>query len=181
MKTLKVDINKQIKDFSRLLDMVRSIFSYSSLLASFWGYALETIIYLLNRVSFKSVHKTSYEMWKEIKPVLNHIRIWACPTHVFKGKTTKLESRTHMCLFVGYLKGTRGYYFYNNEEQKVFVSINAKFLEEDYMKDYKPKSKIELKELSQDDINPSLDDRIEKALRKENSHKDQQLLETRRK
>ena len=82
-----------------------------------------------------------------------------------------------MCLFVGYPKGTRGYYFYNNEEQKVFVSTNAKFLEEYCMKDYNPKSKIELKELSQDDIIPSLDDRIEKILRKENSHKDQQLLE----
>ena len=86
-----------------------------------------------------------------------------------------------MCLFVGYPKGTSGYYCDNNEEQKGLVSINAKFLEEDYMKDYKPKSNIQLKKLSQDDINPSLDDRIEKALRKENSHKDQQLLETRRK
>ena len=77
-----------------------------------------------------------------------------------------------MCLFVGYPKGTRGYYFYNSEEQKVFVSTNAKFLEEDYMKDYEPKSKIELKELSQDDISPFLDDRIEKALKKEKAHKD---------
>ena len=52
------------------------------------------------------------------------------------------------------------------------MSTNIKSLEEDYMKDYKPKSKIELKDLSQDDISPSLDDRIEKALRKEKSHKD---------
>ena len=41
------------------------------------------------------------------------------------------------------------------------------------MKDYKTKSKIELNELSQDNINPSLDDRIEKALRKAKSYKDQ--------
>ena len=40
------------------------------------------------------------------------------------------------------------------------------------MKDYKPKSKVELKELSQGDISPSLDDKIGKALRKEKSHKD---------
>ena len=86
----------------------------------------------------------------------------------------KLESRTQMCLFVGYPKGTRGYYFNNFEEQKVFVRKNIKFLEEDYIKDYKPKSK-----LSQDDINPCLDDSIEKALRKEKSHKDQQPLESR--
>ena len=60
------------------------------------------------------------------------------------------------------------------------MSTNAKFLEEDYMKDYKPKSKIELKEFSQEDISPSLDDRIEKVLRKEKSHKDQKPLEPHR-
>ena len=43
-----------------------------------------------------------------------------------------------------------------------------------------PKSKIEPQELNQDDISLSLDDRIEKILRKEKSHKDQQLLEPRR-
>ena len=66
----------------------------------------------------------------------------------------------------------KGYYFYNLEEQNVFVSTNAKFLEKDYMKDYEPKSKIELKEFSQDDISPYLDNRIEKALKKEKAHKD---------
>ena len=83
-------------------------------------------------------------MWKRVKPILNHIRIWDCPTHMLKEKMTKLESRTQMSLFVGHPKGTKSYYFYNSEEQKVFVRTNAKFLEDDYIKDYKPKSKIEL-------------------------------------
>ena len=112
-----------------LLDMVRSMISYSSLLVSFWGYALKTIVYLLNRVPSKSTPKTPYKMWKGVKLVLIHIRIWGCPAHVLKGNVTKLELHTQMCLFVGYPKGMRGYYFYNSEEQKVFVSTNAKFLE----------------------------------------------------
>ena len=48
------------------------------------------------------------------------------------------------------------------------------------MKDYKPKSKIEFKELSQDDINSSLDDMIGKTLKKDKSHNDQHLLERHR-
>ena len=112
-----------------LFDMVRSMLSYLSLPILLRGYALETTIYLLNRVPSKSVRKTPYEMWKGIKPILNNIRIWVCPTHMFKGKMIKLESRTQMYLFVGYPKGTIDYYFYNNEEQKVFVSTNANFLE----------------------------------------------------
>ena len=111
-----------------LLDMARSMLSYSSLPISFLDYALEISVYLLNRVPSKSVPKTPYEMWKGVKPIVNHICIWGCPAHVLKGKMTKLESHTQMCLFNGYPKGKRGYYFYNNEEQKVFVSTNAKFI-----------------------------------------------------
>ena len=35
-------------------------------------------------------------------------------------------------------KGTKGYMFYDPKDQKVFVSTNARFLEEDYMIDNKP-------------------------------------------
>ena len=37
--------------------------------------------------------------------------------------------------------------FYNLQEQKVIISTNAKFLEEDYMMNNKPKSKTILEEL----------------------------------
>jgi hypothetical protein len=46
-----------------LLDMVRSIISQANLPLSFWGYALETATFTLNRVSTKSVERTLYEIW----------------------------------------------------------------------------------------------------------------------
>ncbi|KAK8576717.1 hypothetical protein V6N13_015150 [Hibiscus sabdariffa] len=46
-----------------LLDMVRSMISQTDLPASFWGYALETTAFTLNRVPSKSVQKTPHEMW----------------------------------------------------------------------------------------------------------------------
>ena len=52
-----------------------------------------------------------------------------------------------MCLFVGYPRGTKGYLFYNPKEQRVLVSTNARFLEQDYMLDNKPSSKVILDEL----------------------------------
>ena len=58
-----------------LLDMVRSMLSYSSLPESFWGYALEIAAYILNLVPSKFVSKTATELWKGRKPSLNHIRI----------------------------------------------------------------------------------------------------------
>ena len=87
-----------------LLDMVRSMLSYSSLTDSFWGYALETAAYILNQVPSKTVPKTPYECWRGKKPVLNHIKIWGCPAHVLRQKTSKLASRSETCLFVGYPK-----------------------------------------------------------------------------
>ncbi|KAA0033023.1 gag/pol protein [Cucumis melo var. makuwa] len=45
-----------------LLDMVRSMMSFAQLPDSFWGYALETAIYILNNVPSKSVSKTPYEL-----------------------------------------------------------------------------------------------------------------------
>ncbi len=56
--------------------MVLSMMSNSEMPKSFWGYALETVVYLLNSVPSKSVDKTPYEMWYNKKPVLAHIKIW---------------------------------------------------------------------------------------------------------
>ena len=130
-----------------LLDMVRSMLSYSSLPESFWGYALETAAYILNLVPSKSVSKTPTELWKWRKPSLNHIRIWDAPAYVLVQKQQKLESRTEMCMFIGYPKGTRCGIFYNPKEKKVIVSTHATFLAEDYMNNFKPKSKVVLEEL----------------------------------
>ncbi|KAK8669710.1 hypothetical protein V6N13_107134 [Hibiscus sabdariffa] len=53
-----------------LLDMVRWMMSHSDLPISFWGYALETAAFTLNRVPSKSVQKTPHEMWTGKRP--NH-------------------------------------------------------------------------------------------------------------
>ena len=46
-----------------MLDMVRSMMSQADLPLSFWGSALETAAFTLNRVPSKSVEKTPYEIW----------------------------------------------------------------------------------------------------------------------
>ena len=51
---------------------------------------------------------------------------------MLKGKPDKLEPKSEVCLLVGYPKETGGYLFYCRKDNKVFVSTNAKFLENDY-------------------------------------------------
>ena len=50
-------------------------------------------------------------------------------------------------MLIGYPKGTRGGIFYNQKEKKVIVNTHVTFLEEDYMNNFKPKSKVVLEEL----------------------------------
>ena len=45
-----------------LLDMVRSMMSYSTLPISFWGYALQIATDILNVVSSKTILKTPLEL-----------------------------------------------------------------------------------------------------------------------
>ena len=72
---------------------------------------------------------------------------WGAPTHVLRKEPHKLESRNEVCLFIGYPKGTRGGLFYSSPEKNVIMSTNAKFFEEDYVNNFKPKSNVILEEL----------------------------------
>ncbi|KAM2724743.1 hypothetical protein EV1_027531 [Malus domestica] len=116
-----------------LMNMVRSMMSSTDLPVTFWGYALYTAAYLLNRVPSKSVPQTPYEIWHGRKPSLKHVKIWGCEAYVKKLEATKLEARSVRCYFVGYPKETMGYEFYHPDDQKVFVARTAKFLEDEFV------------------------------------------------
>ena len=53
-----------------LLDMVRSMMSYSDLPKFLWGYALEIEAYIINSIPSKSIPNTPVELWTERKPSL---------------------------------------------------------------------------------------------------------------
>ncbi|KAK8974557.1 hypothetical protein V6N11_034484 [Hibiscus sabdariffa] len=114
-----------------LLDMVRSMMSHTDLPTSFWGYALETAAFTLNRVPSKSVQKTPHEMWIGRRPNMSFMKIWGCKAYVKHQMSTKLEPKSEKCTFVGYPKETKGYFFYN--ENKVFFARTGVFLEKEFL------------------------------------------------
>jgi GAG-pre-integrase domain/Integrase core domain len=87
-----------------LLDMVRSMMSKAELSRSFWGFALETVAFMLNHVSSKSVEKTPYELWFERILNVSFIKIWGCEAYVKRLMSDKLSPRFDKCIFVGYSK-----------------------------------------------------------------------------
>ncbi|KAJ9565731.1 hypothetical protein OSB04_001697 [Centaurea solstitialis] len=121
-----------------LLDMVRTMMCHSTLPMSFWGHALETTAYILNRAPTKSVEKTPYEIWKE-----------------------KLKPKSDKCFFVGYPRTTVGYYFYNPEENKVFVARNGKFLEEKFLSSGNTRKDVDLQVVDEENTTPILEPEIQ--------------------
>ena len=86
--------------------------SRTDLPISLWGYALETVAFLLNRIPSKTVEKTPYELWTGKHLGLSFLKIWGCEAYVKRQASDKLSSKSNKCLFVGYPKETKGYYFY---------------------------------------------------------------------
>ena len=58
-----------------LLDMVRSMMSLIGLPLSFWGYALETVAFTLNRAPSKSIETTPYELWFSMKSKMSFLKV----------------------------------------------------------------------------------------------------------
>ena len=78
--------------------------SYSDLLKFLWGYALETVAYILNSVLTKSIQNTPVESWTSRKASIQHYKIWGCLTYVLKKKIEKLDTKSKLCYFLGYPK-----------------------------------------------------------------------------
>ncbi|GJV14320.1 retrotransposon protein, putative, ty1-copia subclass [Tanacetum coccineum] len=118
-----------LKEKITLLDMVRSMFNLTTLPLSFWDYALESAVRILNMVPTKKVDKTPYEIWHGKAPNLSYLKVWGCEAYVKRDSADKLQQRSVKCIFVGYPKETMSYYFYFPAENKVIVARYGEFLE----------------------------------------------------
>jgi hypothetical protein len=127
--------------------MVRSIMSQIDLLLPFWGHALETDAFTLNRVPIKSGERTPYEIWIGKCLELSFLDVWGCETYVKHLMSDKLTLKLDKCFFVGYLRETKEYYFYNKAEGKVFVAHNCVFLEKEFISKGVSGSKMQLEEI----------------------------------
>ncbi|RVW26923.1 Retrovirus-related Pol polyprotein from transposon TNT 1-94 [Vitis vinifera] len=117
-----------------LLDMVRSMLSSLKLPRFLWTEALETVVYILNRVPTKVVPKTPFELLKYWKPSLRHMRVWECSSEVriYNPQEKKLDPRTISGYFIGYAEKSKGYRFYCPSHNTRIVELrNAKFIEYD--------------------------------------------------
>jgi hypothetical protein len=117
-----------------LIDMVRSMLSYSKVPISLWMEALKTAAQILNRVPSKSVPKTPYEIWTGRNPTLNYLHVWGCPAEakLFNPSIGKLDSKTVSCHFIGYSDKSKRFRFYCPDRYiKIVEMRHTVFLEDE--------------------------------------------------
>ena len=95
----------------------------------------------------KEVEKTPYELWTRKRYGLSFLKIWGCEAYVKLQASDKLTSKSDKCLFMGYPKETKGYYFYIPSKNKVFVARNGVFLEREFISNRVNGSKTSLEEV----------------------------------
>ncbi|XP_040956008.1 uncharacterized protein [Gossypium hirsutum] len=98
----------------------------------FWAEAVNTAIYLLNRLPTNAVKgKTPFEAWFAQKPSVSHLKVFGCLCYVLvpEERRTKLDRRSMPGVFVGYSNVKKGYRVFDPLTKKVVVSRDVKFSE----------------------------------------------------
>jgi transposase InsO family protein len=89
--------------------------------AVFWGEAVVTVIYILNRSPTKALNgRTSYEAWHGRKPAVSHLRVFGCLAFGKElGHIGKLDDRSTPGVFIGYTEGSKAYRILDPGTQRV--------------------------------------------------------------
>lgn len=64
---------------------------------------------------------------------MSFMKIWGCEAYVKRLQFDKLGPKSDKCYFVGYPKETKGYFFHNLVENKVFVARTGVFLKREFI------------------------------------------------
>nr|KAJ0197644.1 hypothetical protein LSAT_V11C700377180 [Lactuca sativa] len=109
-----------------LKEMVNSMLSYSGLSEGFWGEAMLTACYILNRTPNKRSKNTPYELWRKRVPNLSYLKVLDCRAVVrlTEPKRKTLGERGVDCIFIRYAEHSKAYRFYVLESNDS-VSVNT--------------------------------------------------------
>jgi hypothetical protein len=89
--------------------------------AVFWGEAVVTAVYILNRSPTKVLNgRTPYEAWHGRKPAVSHIWVFGCLAFGKElGHIGKLDERSTTGVSIGYAEGSKAYRILDPGTQRV--------------------------------------------------------------
>ncbi|KAK3013785.1 hypothetical protein RJ639_010144 [Escallonia herrerae] len=120
-----------------LLEVVRASLIEAHLPLSYWGEALISAAYLINRVPSRTIdYQTPSQALVEaiVAPVLPNLppHVFCCVAfvHLHKHQRNKLSPRALRCVFVGYATHQKGYRCYHPPTRKMFITLDVVFHED---------------------------------------------------
>ncbi|KAK8935837.1 hypothetical protein KSP39_PZI013998 [Platanthera zijinensis] len=117
-----------------IVEMMRAMLIQKSLPKGFWGEATITAVYVLNRAPTKALtNLTPYEALYGEKPSIAHLKVFGCIAYAHRtaGRDDKLEETSIKCIFLGYSDQTKGYRLLDPKSNKLIISRDAIFHEEE--------------------------------------------------
>ena len=117
-----------------LVDLVRSMLHAKNMDKKFWAEALQTAVYIRNRVASRALPRrtTPHLRWNGSTPDLSHCRVFGakCFYVLPKNKVKKLDPRSREGIFVGYLERSKGYKLWDPQTRSCIMSRDVTFREE---------------------------------------------------
>jgi len=117
-----------------IVEMARCLLKSMNVPGKFWGEAVKTAVYLLNRSPTKSLtRKTPFEVWYGRKPSVRHLRTFGCKVYAKRMTPgiNKLADRSTPGVFLGYEPGTKGYRVYDPVSNKLLIARDVIFSEKE--------------------------------------------------
>ena len=133
-----------------IVEKIRCMLRMANLPKSFWGEAVVTACYLINRSpSVPLDFDIPERVWTGKDVSYSHLKVFGCKAfvHVPKEQRSKLDSKSTPCIFVGYGDAEFGYKLWDPKEKKMIRSRDVVFHENENLADFekteKPKATVE--------------------------------------
>ncbi|KAH9291933.1 hypothetical protein KI387_042879, partial [Taxus chinensis] len=108
-----------------IMEMARCMMHSRGVPYTYWGEAVNTTVYILNRSPCKALQEiTPEEAWSKIKPEVSAFRIFgsAAYTLVPDRKRSKLDSKSSRYFFAGYSDHSKAYRLIDTSTNKIIIS-----------------------------------------------------------
>jgi hypothetical protein len=132
-----------------LMDMVRSMLSYSTLPISLWMEALKPSFIFLIEYRVSRCLKQRTKCGQTEKLTLNYLYVWGYPAEarIFNPGILKLDPKTVSCHFIGYPDKSKGFHFYCPDRYiKIVETRHTAFLEDEVIRGSTVPREIRLEE-----------------------------------
>ncbi|GAV56533.1 hypothetical protein CFOL_v3_00075 [Cephalotus follicularis] len=113
--------------------MGRTMLCENNLPKYLWAETVNTSCYIINRVMIPSIlKKTPYELFKERKPNVSHLRPFGCKVFILnngKDNLGKFDAKSDERIFLGYSLNSKTYRVFNKRTLIIEESIHVLFEE----------------------------------------------------